>query len=172
MLGRAGHQKDQTPIRCLDLIQFSVSPPPLFSREGRRAGDKVSDQSCLGGWSLHKNNQITGFRGLLGGWTHGGDGRALCLDTLWKSLSPFPTPCPGHLFHLAVPDLDPFITNWWSSKCNGSLSFVSCSNKWIEPEGGVFGSPSLEQVSQKQRVQPGLVFGSGVEGGCLVWWSP
>ena len=152
MLGRVDHQKDQSLIRCLDLIQFSVLPPPPFSRGGRRAGDKVSDQSCLGGWSLHKNNKITGFRGLLGAWTHGGDGRALRPDTLWKSLSPFPTPCPGHLLHLALSDLDPFITNWWSSMCNGSLSFMSCSNKWIEPEGGgSLGKPQSRASESKAQ---------------------
>ena len=31
-------------------------------------------------------------------------------QTCCGSPRPFPTPCPGHLLHLAVPDLDPFIT--------------------------------------------------------------
>lgn len=29
-----------------------------------------------------------------------------------EAQSPFPTPCPGRLFCLAVPELNPFIMNW------------------------------------------------------------
>lgn len=32
------------------------------------------------------------------------------------ALCPSPTPCPQHLFHLAVPELQPFIINQQSSK--------------------------------------------------------
>lgn len=158
MLGRAGHQKDQTLIRCLE---FSVSPPPPFSREGRRAGDKVSDQSCLGDEVPIK---ITKLQDLEGFWVaehmvvmgeHYAQTRG--------SPRPFPTPCPGHLLHLAVSDLDPFITNWWSSKCNGSLSFVSCSNKWIEPERGGSLGKTWSRASESEA--------QGTTSTCVWKWS-
>ena len=31
-----------------------------------------------------------------------------------EAQGPFPIPCPMHLFHLAVPELYPFIINWLS----------------------------------------------------------
>ena len=33
-----------------------------------------------------------------------------------EALHPFPLPCPVHLFHLAVPELYPFMINWQSNK--------------------------------------------------------
>ena len=51
--------------------------------------------------------------GLVNTWT------AREIDTFRESMDtpcPFSIPCPKHLFHLAVPELYPFIINQWSSK--------------------------------------------------------
>lgn len=41
--------------------------------------------------------------------------------------SHFPMHCSMHLSHLAIPELYPIITNWWSRKQTDFLSFVSYS---------------------------------------------
>lgn len=51
-----------------------------------------------------------------------------------KTLGPFPTPCPIHLFYPGVSERYPFIVNWLSSKQNISLSFVSFSGNLIKPK--------------------------------------
>ena len=41
--------------------------------------------------------------------------KIIAVATLHKSMEtphPFPRPCPLHLVHLPVPELDPFIINW------------------------------------------------------------
>lgn len=48
---------------------------------------------------------------------------------------------------------------WFSEFCE-----LFPTNELNLREEGVLGSPNLEQVSQKHRIQPGPVFGSGVEG--------
>ena len=68
-----------------------------------------------------------------------------------EALHPVPTPCPGHLFLPALPELYPFITNWESSKENASLSSMNCSSKLIKPKERVVGISSLQSVAQTHR---------------------
>ena len=51
-----------------------------------------------------------------------------------------PFPFPVYLFHVAVPELYPFITNWQSDDGNVSQTSVNCSSILIRPEEGVMGT--------------------------------
>ena len=52
------------------------------------------------------------FREFSGWQTHGGAGRVESLEKSCKLCAPFPIPSPMHLFHLAVPEVYPFVINW------------------------------------------------------------
>ena len=62
-------------------------------------------------WSLHKNPT-----GSASGWWTWRLESMSHLEGAWKLPALFPTPCPVHLSHPALPGLYPFITNWWSRK--------------------------------------------------------
>ena len=103
------------PTLCLEGGNFQSHP--LISGEGRgRVRDWII---AYGQWFISHayvmkpllKPKRTGFGELLGWWTRGDAGRVACLERAWKLCTPFPTPCPMHLFHLAVPNLHPFIIN-------------------------------------------------------------
>lgn len=60
-----------------------------------------------------------------------------------------PTPGPGHLFPLPVPEWYPSMVNQQSSKYDDSLSSVSPSRKLIEPKEGIVGTSNLHLSDQK-----------------------
>ena len=121
-------------------------------------------------WSLHKNinDGVLRASGLVNTCRFGEIG---VLRECGSSL-PFLIPCPTRLFHLAVPELYPFIINQWSSKSNVSLSSVSSSSKLIELkerslEPPIYSLPEAEVLSE-----PGLVIGIWSVGmGDIVLWD-
>lgn len=60
-------------------------------------------------------------------WTFEQSGR---LQENMKAVCHLPIPCPRCLFHLALPELQPFIIT--SDLVNKTLSSVSCSSKLIK----------------------------------------
>ena len=157
-----------TPSRWLEL---SVPPP---SSSEFHSQWPVTQSIMPRPWSLHKTPKWLCFKELPGWWTHGGLGRVALLER-HGSFMPFPMPCPMLLFHLAVPELHCFITNWQSSKWNS----VSHSSMLIGPKEEVLGAPELQGIGRKQRGQPGLSVGlwssgAGQSGGtvhlsCGIW---
>jgi len=76
-----------------------------------------------------------------------------------EPLFPSPVSCPGHLFHLAVPELHPFIIIQWSGESTGFLSSLSCSSKRIKAKEAVMRPSDLQPVSQRYRWLPGFATG-------------
>ena len=100
---------------------------------------------------------------LPGGWTHGELRKVLHWERAWH-LHALPR---MHLFHLAAPDVQPFIINRWSSKCP-----VSCSGKLIKATVGSLEPASCSQSAWSRCDSPGLWLASEVEEdlvGCGIW---
>lgn len=72
-----------------------------------------------------KKKKEMGFGELTGWWPLGDAGRVECCLERARAHHLLPIPCPGHLFHLAVPQLNPFKINQLSSRVK-CLSSVSC----------------------------------------------
>ena len=98
------------------ILELSVPPPDLWGGErGWRLSSVTNgqrfNQLCICNEASLKTQKAKVWRvsGLVNRrrfWDNGMPGEGIV------SLSPFSTPCPVHLFYLAVPELYPFIINW------------------------------------------------------------
>lgn len=67
--------------------------------------------------NLHRRVKRMGFEGNFWVGEHLGVWGEWQAQRGCRSSMPFPMPCPVLLFHLAVPQLYPFLKSWQSSKC-------------------------------------------------------
>ena len=94
---------------------FGPTPCSLGRREGLEVDSITSsqwfNQSCLCNKASIKSHKDR-FRVLLSLWACGVSGRMALPEKAWKLHILSHIACPMHLFHLAVPELYPFITNY------------------------------------------------------------
>ena len=97
--------------------RLELSVPPVSPGSGGGAGDWVvaNGQGFSQSWLCNEvsiKTQKDGVRELQGWWTRGGVEREVSSEH--GSSTPLPMPRPVSLFHLAAPELYPFIINQWS----------------------------------------------------------
>lgn len=98
---------------------------------------------------LPQNSKRMGFRELLSWQTHEiGESDTPREDM--EAPSPVFMPCPMHLFHLALPEFYPFVTNQSSSKLNVYLSSMKHSSKLVHLRRGPWESDLLAGWSEVQ----------------------
>ena len=90
-------------------------------------------------------------------------------DVLGKGMKAFPIPCPMHLFHLAAPELCPFICCLVSQLCPPLCNSMDCSLSGSSVHG-IFQARILECVA--------ISFSRALQNSCLgnpvdrrAWWA-
>ena len=143
----------------IKMLELSVLSPDLWGGERdwrlTLANGQWSNQSCLCDEASIKTpkNNVQNASGLKNTWRCRENGAA---GEGTKAPHLLLIPCSMHLFHLAVPELYPFIINCWSSNMFLWVLWVTLANF---TKGGVYGNLIFITSQSKYWWQCGLMTG-------------